>query len=90
MALYRTWKRCPDLSPWVLKYVVYAPFHVARTLRYKGQENEGGPKHFVLLAKEELGITQSKLAEKLNLTQSAIRYAVRRGKILVEKFLFNA
>ncbi len=36
-------------------------------------------------AKEELGITQSKLTEKLNLTQSAISYAVRRGRLLVEK-----
>jgi putative transposase len=35
-------------------------------------------------AKDELGITQSQLAEKLNLTQSAISYAVRRGRILVE------
>jgi putative transposase len=35
-------------------------------------------------ATEELGITQSQMAEKLNLTQSAVSYAVRRGRILIE------
>ncbi len=36
-------------------------------------------------AKEDLGITQSQLAKKLNRTQSAISYAVRRGRVLVER-----
>lgn len=36
-------------------------------------------------SKEELGITQSHLAEKLNRTQSAISYAVRRGRVIVER-----
>ncbi len=35
-------------------------------------------------ATDQLGITQAKLAAKLNLTQSAISHAVRRGRILVE------
>jgi len=35
-------------------------------------------------ATDQLGITQTKLAEKLNLTQSAISHAVRRGRILVK------
>ncbi len=35
-------------------------------------------------AKEELGITQSYFAKKLNRTQSAVSYAVRRGSSLVE------
>ncbi len=36
-------------------------------------------------AKEELGITQSRLAKKLNRSQSAISYAIRRGRVLVER-----
>ncbi len=35
-------------------------------------------------ATDQLGITQAKLAAKLNLTQSAISHAVRGGRILVE------
>ena len=35
-------------------------------------------------ATDQLGITQVKLAEKLNLTQSAISHAARRGRILVK------
>lgn len=40
-------------------------------------------------AKDELGITQSLLAEKLNLTQAAVSYAVRRGKSLVERNFYS-
>lgn len=35
-------------------------------------------------ATEKLGITQSQLAQMLKRTQSAITYAVRRGKAIVE------
>ncbi len=35
-------------------------------------------------ATDQLGITQTKLAEKLNLTQSAISHAARRGRVLVK------
>jgi putative transposase len=34
-------------------------------------------------ATDQLGITQTQLAEKLNLTQSAVSHASRRGRILV-------
>ena len=34
-------------------------------------------------ARDQLGITQSQLAEKLDMTQSAISHAARRGKSLV-------
>jgi putative transposase len=36
-------------------------------------------------AKDQLGISQSQLAQSFHQTQSAISYAVRRGRILVEK-----
>lgn len=35
-------------------------------------------------ATDQLGIAQSQLAEKLNVTQSAISHAARRGKSLVK------
>ena len=40
-------------------------------------------------AKEELGITQRELALLLNLTPPAISYAVKRGRIIVEKNLYS-
>ncbi len=35
-------------------------------------------------ATDQLGITRTKLAEKLNLTQSAISHAARRGRVFVK------
>lgn len=43
----------------------------------------------VYWATDQLGITQTKLAEKLNLTQSAISHAVRRGRILVKNSQYS-
>ena len=40
-------------------------------------------------ATDQLGITQSQLAETLNLTQSAISHAARRGKTLVNNNCFS-
>ena len=40
-------------------------------------------------ATDQMGITQSQLARVLNLTQSAISHAVRRGRILVESHSYS-
>jgi REP element-mobilizing transposase RayT len=40
-------------------------------------------------ATDQLGITQTQLAEKLNLTQSAISHASRRGRILVDSSQYS-
>ncbi|MBK5102424.1 MAG: hypothetical protein JJE15_15795 [Desulfobacteraceae bacterium] len=40
-------------------------------------------------ATDQMGITQSQLARVLNLTQSAISHAVRRGRLLVESHCYS-